>query len=173
MGFSHFAIELLRKAVIHFYPGTGTYHKQVIARCMLGSVEWVYQLAQNQAAEDWKRCIDEFENLRAWADQDNFPDKEVWYTEHREILVSALLERVKPPEKSGPKNQMPAEKGAAPSPPSSTGKKRFSYQDLLYRVGGDQEMAERLIALERKKAPAADRNELIHRAVESWIRDNQ
>jgi hypothetical protein len=173
MGFSHFAIELLRKAVIHFYPGTGTYHKQVIARCMLGSVEWVYKLAQNQAAEDWKRCIGEFDNLRAWADRDNLADKEAWYREHREILVSALLQHVKPPEESGPKNKMPAEKVAVPSRPSSTGKKRFSYQDLLYRAGGDQEMAERLIGLERKKVPTADRNELIHRAVERWIRDNQ
>jgi hypothetical protein len=68
---------------------------------------------------------------------------------------------------------MPSEKGAAPSPPSSTGKKRFTYQDLLYRTGGDQKAAECLIEEERKKATTADRNELIHRAVERWIRDNQ
>src|SRR5215207_1438534 len=39
MGNSHFAIELLRKAVQNFYPGIGSYHKQVIARCMLGRSE--------------------------------------------------------------------------------------------------------------------------------------
>ena len=49
----------------------------------------------------------------------------------------------------------------------------YSYQELLYRTGRDQAMAERLIGLERKRAPTADRNELIHRAVERWIRDNQ
>jgi hypothetical protein len=173
MGFSHFAIELLRKAVLHFHPGIGPYHKQVIARCMLGAVEWTYELSWKQAYADWRRCIDEFEELRGCADRDNLMDKEAWYSEHHDILVSALREHVQPPEKPKPETSTTREKSSGPPPPSSTGKKRYSYQDLLYRTGGDQATAERLIEMERKSAPTADRNELIHRAVERWIRDNQ
>jgi tetratricopeptide (TPR) repeat protein len=40
---SYFAIELLRKAVSDFYPCVGTYHKQVVARCILGAVEWMHK----------------------------------------------------------------------------------------------------------------------------------
>ena len=173
MGFSHFAIELLRKAVLHFHPGIGPYHKQVIARCMLGAVEWTYKLSWKQAYADWCRCIDEFEALRGWADRDNLIDKEAWYTEHHDILVSALREHVRPPAKPAPETSPTREKDSGPPARSSTEKKRYSYQDLLYRTGGDQAMAERLIGLERKMVPTADRNELIHRAVERWIRDNQ
>jgi hypothetical protein len=174
MGFSHFAIELLRKAVINFHPGMGTYHKQAIARCMLGAVEWTNKLSQNQAVADWRRCVDEFEDLRKWADRDNLNEKEAWYLEHHDVLQSALLERVRPPKQSAPDNSTPKESPSAPPPRSSTGTKRYTYQDLLFRVGGDQAAAERLINSERKTAPpTADRNELIHRAVEKWIRDNQ
>ena len=172
MGFTHFAIELLRKAVIHYYPGIGSYHKQVIARCMLGAVEWTYELSWKQAYADWRSCIDEFKELRGWADRDNLMDKQAWYTEHHDILVSALRKHVRPPEKPMPETHTSGKKGSEP-PPSSTGKTRYSYQDLLYRTGGDQAMAERLIGSERKRAPTEDRNELIHRAVERWIRDNQ
>jgi tetratricopeptide (TPR) repeat protein len=41
LGNTHFALELLRKAVQNFCPGIGSFHKQVIARCMLGAVEWM------------------------------------------------------------------------------------------------------------------------------------
>ena len=173
MGFSHFAIELLRKAVMHFYPGMGPYHKQVIARCMLGAVEWTYKLSWKQAYADWRCCLDEFEELRGWADRDNLMDKAAWYTEHHDVLLYALREHVQPPEKPAPEPSTTTGKDPKPPPPSSTGKKRYSYQDLLYRAGGDQATAERLIEEERKKAPTADRNELIHRAVERWLRDNQ
>ena len=173
MGYSHFAIELLRKSVLHFYPGIGSYHKQVIARCMLGAVEWTYKLSWKQAYADWRRCIDEFEELRCWADRDNLMDKEAWYTEHHDLLVSALREHVQPPKKPMQETSTSREKRPEPPAPSSTGKKRYSYQDLLYRAGGDQAMAERLIGSESKRAATADRNELIHRAVERWIRDNQ
>lgn len=173
MGFSHFAIELLRKAVIHFYSGNGAYHKQVIARCMLGAVEWTYELSWKQAYADWRRCIDEFDELRGWADRDNLMDKEAWYAEHSDILIAALRKHVQPAEKPAPGTSTTRERASEPHPPSSTGKKRYSYQDLLYRVGGDQATAERLIESERTRAPTADRNEHIHRAVERWIRDNQ
>src|SRR5690606_34245153 len=41
IGNTHFAIDLLRKAVRDFYPGFGVYHKQTVARCMLGAMEWL------------------------------------------------------------------------------------------------------------------------------------
>jgi hypothetical protein len=95
---SHFASELLRKAVRDFYPGVGTYHKQVVARCMLGAVEWMHKTSRSQAAADWLRCLDEFEDLRWWSDRDNFQERVEWYSERQAILRSALLERVKPPQ---------------------------------------------------------------------------
>jgi tetratricopeptide (TPR) repeat protein len=75
IGNSRFAIELLRKAVSDFYPGVGTYHKQVVARCMLGAVEWMHKSLLKQAAADWLCCFDEFEQLRWSADRDIFRRK--------------------------------------------------------------------------------------------------
>lgn len=173
IGNSHFAIELLRKAVSDFYPGIGTYHKQAVAHCMLGAVEWMHTSSRKQAAADWLRCIDEFEQLRDCADRDNFPKKEKWYSEHRDILSSALLERVKPAKQSDPANDNP-EKNDSESPVSVASKnKTYAYDDLLSRVLWDRATADRLIEFERKRAPTADRNELIRRAIERWIRDNQ
>jgi hypothetical protein len=97
MGNSQFATELLRKAFMYFYPGFGTYHKQVVSRCMLGAIEWMHTSLHKQAAEHWKRCVEEFETLQEQADRDNFPEKQEWYSQHCDILRSALLERVKPP----------------------------------------------------------------------------
>jgi hypothetical protein len=96
IGNSYLAVELLRKAVINFHPGIGTYHKQVVARCMLGSLEWMHQSSHNQAVADWLHCIDEFEKLRWLADRDNYQAKEEWYSQHCGLLRSALLERVEP-----------------------------------------------------------------------------
>jgi hypothetical protein len=158
IGNSHFAMELFRKAVLNFHPGIGTYHKQAVARCMLGAVEWMHKLSQKQAAADWLRCIKEFESLQRWADRDHFQKKEEWYSERCAILRSALLERVEP---------------AKPSPSTPSNEKAYSYDNLLSRVGWDHGTADRRIEYERKKAPTADRNELIRRAIERWIRDNQ
>jgi hypothetical protein len=46
-------------------------------------------------------------------------------------------------------------------------------QDLLAKVGYDQETAERLIAFERGKTPGASRSMLIQNAIERWMRDNR
>jgi hypothetical protein len=171
---THFAIELLRKSVQYFYPGIGTFHKQVIARCMLGSVEWMQTSCHNQAAADWKRCIEEFDILRRWADRDNLSKKVAWYTQHSEILHAALLERrQQDPRPADPVSDFPEESGPH-TPPSTPGSQNTNqYPDLLAMCRGDQEMAKRLIAFERRSAPTADRNELIQRAIERWIRDNQ
>jgi tetratricopeptide (TPR) repeat protein len=174
LGNTHYAIELLRKAVQYFYPGIGSYHKQVIARCMLGAVEWMQPFTHKQAAVDWKRCIAEFEDLRRWADRDNLQKKEEWYAQHCEILRAALLERRQEnPHPVDPDTEFPEESG--PIPPLSTPNPQNPnlYQDLLAICRGDAEMAERLIEFERKKVPGAERNEWIKRAIERWIRDNQ
>lgn len=95
LGHLHFAIELLRTAVPSFCPGTGTYHKQVVARCMSGAVEWMYKPARHQAIVDWTCSIEEFEKLRRWASRDNNQTKRDWYTERRRILCAALSERLR------------------------------------------------------------------------------
>jgi hypothetical protein len=96
MGNSCFAIELLRQAVLDFYPGLGSYHRQVVARCMLGALEWKHPSLHNQAAADWLRCLDEFEQLRVLADRENQSNKVDWYSAHRDILRSALLGWLEP-----------------------------------------------------------------------------
>jgi hypothetical protein len=47
------------------------------------------------------------------------------------------------------------------------------YDDLLLKVRHDQGVANRLIALERERAPMATRNELIRNAIARWERDNR
>ena len=170
---SHFAIELLRKAVLNFYPGIGTYHKQVVTRCMLGALEWMHPACHSQAAADWLRCIDEFANLRECADRDHFHEKAEWYSLHHDILQSALLEWVKPANQIDPQETVPEPEVPKPPPsPPSPGKTDL-YQELLAKVDWDREIADRLIEFERKKNPAADRQEWIRRAIEWRIRDNQ
>jgi len=184
MGNTHFAIELLRKSVLNFYAGIGTYHKQMVARCMLGAVEWMSEPSHDQAVADWTRSIEEFENLRQWASRDNNQTKREWYTEHRAILYDALVERLaggktkheqnpKPPRPSDRDSNTPEGNAPKPPPSASKDKKTDLDQDLLSKVGWDRAIADRLIEFERKKAPTTDRNELIRRAIERWIRDNQ
>lgn len=97
---SYAAIEFLRKAVRNFYPAVGEYHKQVVARCMLGALEWMQQSTARQAFEDWDCCLDEFENLRWDAARDNDDRKEKWYRYQRTVLRAALVERVRPADPS-------------------------------------------------------------------------
>ena len=174
MGNSYFAMELLRRAVSDFYPGFGAYHKQVVARCMLGAVEWMHKSSLKQAAKDWSCCVDGFENLCSRADRDNIQEKMDWYSEHSDILRSALLKRVKPPEGSAFNNDNPTEENDPEVPVSAKNEgKTYPYDDLLSRVLWDRAVADQLIESERKRAPAVDRNELIRRAIERRIRENQ
>ncbi|MEW6029921.1 MAG: hypothetical protein ACOYZ8_07760 [Chloroflexota bacterium] len=85
------AIELLKRAVVDFSPGIGNKHKQVVARCMLGAVEWMDSTKHNQATIDWRRCVDEFEELRSWADKANEQQRKKWYINRRVILRTLLL----------------------------------------------------------------------------------
>ncbi len=184
MGNTHFATELLRNSVLNFYPGIGTYHKQVVARCMLGAVEWMNETSHEQAIVDWNRSIEEFEILRQWASKDNNQTKQDWYTEHRTILNAALSDRLSgartnyeqnpnPSRPSESDSNLPEEDGPTPSPSMSNSQNADPYQELLIKVGWDRGIADRLIEFERKKAPTADRNELIRRAIDRWLRDNQ
>lgn len=174
MGNIHYAIELLRKSVRYFHAGVGTYHKQAVARCMLGALEWMQRPSHNQATADWIRCIEEFEKLRGEADRDNCPEKEKWYAQHRDILRVALFEKhngnPKPP---NPEHDLPEEPQPEPPPWTPTNQKPDLYNELLMKVRWDRPIADRLIEFERKKAPTADRNELIKRAIERWLRDNR
>lgn len=173
MGNSYFAMELLRKSVRAFHTGVGTDHKQVVARGMLGALEWMHELSSNQAAADWLLCIDEFERLQFWAERDHFSKRAEWYLQRCNILRSALLERVKPSGKSNPGEKNPTgDSSMSASSPPKWGKSD-PYDELLSKVGWDRAMADRLVESERKRAPTADRNELIRRAIEGWIRDDQ
>jgi len=174
MGNVHFAIELLSKSVQNFFPGIGTYHKQVVARCMLGALEWMNNLSRKQAEQDWRRCIQEFENLKLMASRDNQQTKIDWYTEREAIIHAAVLEKSHAnPRSQNPDRNIP--EGTAQDIPLSTPDEdqKDLYHELLIKVRWDRAMADRLIEFERKKAPKVDRDELIRRAIERWIRDNQ
>ena len=167
LGNSRFAVELLRRAVLDFYPGIGTCHKQVVARCMLGALEWMHTSLHSQAAADWLRCVDELEQLRELADQGNLKDKVEWYSAQCDILRSALLEWLEPSKRSNSYGDTAQQNAPKPSPPS--GGKPCSYEDLLNMVRGNRAVADRLIELERKKSPTADRDELIEHAIEHLL----
>lgn len=49
----------------------------------------------------------------------------------------------------------------------------FFYNDLLQKVGGDHEVAERLIEFERQRQPGATRISWLKAAIERWQRDNR
>lgn len=174
MGNTYYAIELLRKSVLFFYPGVGTYHKQVVARCMLGALEWMQRSCHHQAETDWALCIDEFEKLRGWADRDKCEEKEKWYAQHRDILLTALFEKRKQnPKPLNPERGTPDEMGPSPSSSPPYNKRPDLYNELLMKVRWDRAAADRRIEFERKKDSTADRNELIRRALARWFGQNQ
>ena len=140
LGNMHAAMELLRKAVEKFYAGIRGYHKQEVARCMLGTLEWKQKSLQKQAFVDCTRSIEAFEELQGWADRDELKEKEYWYTQHCVILKAALAER------------LPRQ-----------------YQDLLFLVENDSSEANRLISLELRKFPQDDLGQLIERAIEGVL----
>jgi hypothetical protein len=139
---------------------------------MLGALEWMDRASHNQADADWTCCIDEFEELRGSADQDNLQEKAEWYARRRDIIQAALSEK----RKSNPKPANPASgipKQPKPPPWTPNQQKPDPYNELLIKVRWDRAIADRLIEYEYKKEPTADRNELIKRAIERWERDNR
>jgi hypothetical protein len=49
----------------------------------------------------------------------------------------------------------------------------FYYNDLLQKVGGDPEVVERLIELERKQDPRSTRINWLKNAIQRWEKDNR
>jgi tetratricopeptide (TPR) repeat protein len=94
MGNIQAAIELLRRAIVDFFPGAGTNHKHVVARCMLGTIEWMDQSTLINAVGDWRTSIIQLEELRLQADRMNDQGRKNWYANHRTIIRRALLERL-------------------------------------------------------------------------------
>jgi hypothetical protein len=71
-----------------------------------------------------------------------------------------------------PRQRSPFPPTAPPAYPTAHANEA-PYGDLLRKVGGNRETAERLIAYERKRAPHASRDELVKRAIVSWELDNR
>jgi hypothetical protein len=139
---------------------------------MLGALEWMQRASHDQGKADWMRCIDEFEALRGSADRDNCQEKEKWYARHRDILRVALFEKCNEDPKS-PNLESGIPEEPKPPPWTPTNQKPDLYNELLMKVRWDRAIADRLLEFERKKAPTADRNEWIKRAIERWDHDNR
>jgi|YelNatPaOPRAMG01_1025707.scaffolds.fasta_scaffold17192_3 tetratricopeptide (TPR) repeat protein len=78
-----------------------------------------------------------------------------------------------PPEPAPPAEEpaFPPEPPAPPSVPPRDSSEEALYEKLLRMVGGDEEVAERLIEYEGKQRPSAGRAELIERAIARLERD--
>ena len=166
LGNLYTGIEWLSTAVQKFNSGLGPYHKQVVARCILGAVEWMYEPTDNRAFVDWTRSVEEFEALRQCASRDNNPTKRDWYTRHRAILHAALSDRlITPSARAGKQGQFrDAPRATPPGVPNM-------YQYLLFLAEGDIELANRLIETQRQRFPHDHPNGLIARAIDYLLGD--
>lgn len=76
-----------------------------------------------------------------------------------------------------PKGEPPKKKPPASSPkgeaPQTSESENELFSKLVNMVGGESEVAERLINFERRQAPKAPRRELIERAIERLLRDRK
>jgi len=72
-----------------------------------------------------------------------------------------------------PSDQRPSSVTSIPDTPFNSPEEAELYIDLLITTGRDVERAERLIEYERRFAPDAERIELIRRAIERYLKDNQ
>ena len=201
MGNCAAAIELLRHAVVDFFPGAGTNHKHVVARCMLGAIEWMDESTSKHANADWRQCLAQMDELRLQADTENSQSRKKWYADHRTIILRALLDRLPSPAPARRNNRPTASAAPQPNSPSPSGSDAPTtalspsatathetqrivtniappqsnqpdlYSELLSMVAHDEQVAERLIEFERRSAPGAGRRELIARAIERLIDD--
>lgn len=119
MGNMALAVALLKKAVVDLSPGIGNNHKQAVARCMLAAMGGLDKGDGNPATIGWRRCIEEFEQLRVQADRDNDQVKKKWYADHRAILQAALSERSPGggSRRKGPRSPRPTQPGPNPTAP--------------------------------------------------------
>lgn len=153
MGNMASAIEWLKKAIMDFSPGIGNNHKQVVARCMLAAIEGMDECKRNQATADWRRCVEEFKELKLKADRDNHQLKKKWYADHLAILQAALSEWL-------PRTRPPRRK---PERPTTTSPKAGPYQpnnskEQTGLVQADRTTAIQGIDFEHSGAPHAESN---------------
>jgi tetratricopeptide (TPR) repeat protein len=168
MGYMNLAVDALKHAVLEFPSGKGNNHKQVVARCLLGAMQWHDDCDRNQAIIGWKRCVKELAALRLQADRENKQTKAEWYADQHAVLEAALATRVsqtisRTARSNAPASQRPSSRSQPPD--------RYSYLVLL--VQGDIGVADRLIEYERRNAPDCDRAELIERAIERLLRSRR
>jgi hypothetical protein len=78
-----------------------------------------------------------------------------------------------PPPSPGSASSSKKEGTGVPSLPAVSPEEAELYRDLYTKTGQDAEHVERLIEHERKSDPNADRKELLQRAIDRWLRDNQ
>jgi tetratricopeptide (TPR) repeat protein len=90
MGNLSSAAELLEEAVTKFPSTKYNNHEQIIARWMLGAVEWKIKNDQKKTIDRWRRCINDLEDLRQYADQNNMQPQKKWYADRRSILQAAM-----------------------------------------------------------------------------------
>lgn len=162
------AIDVLRRAVQNFYPGIGIYHKQVVARLMLGAVERLNSSTYNQAVADWKRSIAEFEQLRVWAERDKLQQKKQWYDERLELLRAAFSTRSRRPRH---RKEKPKRSGGGYQGADARGLERFDY--FVSLLQGDIEKAKRLVEFEQRQFPRENLSQHIERAIERLLRDRR
>jgi hypothetical protein len=191
------ALELLGRAVPAYSPESGVNHKQVMARWMLGAVEWMVSTARNKAILDWTRCIEELEQLRLRSDRDNRQERRKWYADRRITLQNALAEQISasdparlssvrrgqpgvgpgpfpagpPPRDGGPAAPQSPQPEGPTAGPAQNRPDRFQY--LCSLIGGNEMAAERLIAREGERSGIENRDELIERVIERIVRDRQ
>jgi len=168
LGSKHFATELLRKSVRSFFPGIGSYHKQAVARCLLGAIEWMNPPPHHQAAADWMQSIKEFKKLQWWAERDNMPEKKEWYARRAVLLQAALSDQ-------SPQAPSPDTGPTVPTdvPPPSEPKPPDRFDELVGLVHGDIEQANRLVEFECGQFPQESRAKLIERAIERLLDDRR
>lgn len=85
------SMDLLQNATAYFYPNT---HQQVVARWMLGAVQWNLPTHVQAAMHHWRLCLLGFSNLTLHAEQTNQLDRAQWYAATRQTLEMAFNDHV-------------------------------------------------------------------------------
>ncbi len=160
------AIVLLKKAVREYSPGIGDNHRQMIARWMLGAVEWMASRNDVQAASDWRQCVENLDALKVMADTGNEQDRKKWYADRSAILKEALSEHLPSPRRSPQRCIYKP----APKPQLADEPRTDRYEYLVTLVAHDRAVADRLIEHERAKMPHGSWNDWVERAVEHLLR---
>lgn len=170
------------KETFRRYPADS--HRQESIRWMLGAVQFWARSQMVEALSNWEKSINGFTKLTRQADQNNRGTHKRWYRDRIVFMKGALKAKIAE-FSSGDAPDLDARDTAGsrvdvpPSPPpqESDGRESQAHQDryqyLCLLVGGQKDVADRLIEHERSGAPAASRDELIERAIERLIRQRR